>query len=42
MIIGLVEHKTIFRFRKMDDFESYVNAKDVDYDGEDVTVSGYV
>ena len=30
MIIGAVEHKTNIRFRNMDVFESYINAKDVD------------
>ena len=26
----------------MDDFESYINAIDIDYDSEDVTFTGYV
>ena len=26
----------------MDDFESYKNAKDIDYDSEDVIFTGYV
>ena len=42
MIIGPAEHKTNVRFKKMDDFESYINAIDVDYDSEDVTLTGYV
>ena len=42
MIIGPIEHKTNIRFKNMDDFESYINAIDVDYDNEDVTFSGYV
>ena len=36
MIIGPVEHKTNIRFKNVDDFESYINAIDVDYDSEDV------
>ena len=42
LIIGPIEHKTNIRYKKMDDFKSYINAKDVDYDSEDVTVNGYV
>ena len=42
MIIGLVEQKTNFEFRNMDDFESFINATDIDYDSEDVTFTGYV
>ena len=42
MIIGPIEHKTKIIFEKMDDFESYINAIDVDYDSEDVTFTGYV
>ena len=42
MIIGFVEHKTIIRFKNMDDSENYINAIDVDYDSEDVTFTGYV
>ena len=42
MIIGPIEHKTNIRFKKMDDFEKYINAIDVDYDSEDVTFTGYV
>ena len=41
-IIGTVEQKTKFSFRNIDDFESYINAIDVEYDGEDVTFIGYV
>ena len=40
MIIGPIEHKTIIRFKNVDDFESFINAIDIDYDGEDVTFSG--
>ena len=42
MIVGPIEHKTSFRFKNMDDFESYINAIDIDYDREDVTFTGYV
>ena len=42
MIIGPIEHKTNIRFKNMDDFESYINAIDIDYDSEDVTFTGYV
>ena len=42
MIIGPIEHKTNIRFKNMDDFESYINAMDVEYDSEDVTFTGYV
>ena len=42
IIIGPIEHKTNMKFKKMDDFESYINAIDVDYDSEDVTFTGYV
>ena len=42
LIIGPVEHKANIRFKNMDDFESYKNAKDFDYDSEDVTFTGYV
>ena len=40
MVIGPVVHKTIIRFQNMDDFETYFNAIDVDYDSEDVTFTG--
>ena len=42
LVIGPNEHKTNIRFKKLDDFESYINAKDVDYDSEDVTFSSYL
>ena len=41
MIIGSIEHETNVRFKNMDDFESYIKAKDVDYDSEVVTFTGY-
>ena len=40
-IIGPVEHKTNIRFKKMDEFESYINAIDIEYDGGGVTFTGY-
>ena len=42
MIIGHIEEKTNFRFKKTDDFECFINAMDNDYDSEDVTFTGYV
>ena len=42
MIIGPVEHETNIRFKNIEDFESYINAIDVDYGSEDVTFAGYV
>ena len=42
MVIGPVEDKTNIRFRNMDDFETYIDAIDVDYDSGDVTFTGYV
>ena len=42
MVIGLIEHIRNFRFKHMDDFESYINAIDFDYDSEDVTFTGYI
>ena len=42
MIIGHFEHKTNISFKKMEDFENYIKAIDVDYDSEDVTFTGYV
>ena len=41
LIIGPFEHKTNINFKKMDDFERYINAIDVDYDFEDVNFTGY-
>ena len=42
MVTGHVEHKTNFTFRNMDDFESYINAIDFDYDSGVLTFTGYV
>ena len=42
MNIGPIEHKTNIRFKSMDDFETYMNAIDIDYDSEDVTFTGYL
>ena len=40
-ISGRVEHKTNTRFRNMDDFECYINARDIEYDSEVVTFTLY-
>ena len=37
MDIGRAEHKTNIRFRTMDDFEGYLNARDINYDSDDGT-----
>ena len=37
-----VEHETNIRFKNVDDFESFINAIDIDYDSNDVTFTGYV
>ena len=42
MLIGPIEHKTNISFENMIDFESYINAIDVEYDSEDVTFTGYI
>ena len=42
MNIGPIEHKTNIRFKNMNDFGSYLNAIDIDYDSEDVIFTGYV
>ena len=42
LITGTLEHETNVSFRNMDEFESYINATDFDYDGPDVTCSGCV
>ena len=42
MDIGPVKHKTIIRFKNMDDFESYINAIGIDFDSEDVTFTCYL
>ena len=42
MIIGTIEHKTIIRFKNMDNFERYINAIDINYDRGDVTFTGCV
>ena len=39
-IIGPIEHETKIMFKKMDDFESYINATDKDYDSGDVFLLG--
>ena len=42
MIIGPFDYRTNTRLKNMDDFESYINAIDIDYDSEAVTFTGYV
>ena len=42
MLIGELEQRTNHRFKIVDDFESYINTIDVDYDSEDVTFTGFV
>ena len=42
MVIGPVKHKTNIIVKNMDDFESYINAIDVDGDRGDVIVTAYV
>ena len=42
MIIGPIDHKTNTRFKTMDDFESYINAIEIDYDSEEAVFNGYV
>ena len=42
MLKGPVEHKTDIRFTNMDNFDSYKNAIDIDFDRKDVTFTGYV
>ena len=42
MVIEPVEHKTNIRYRNIDDFETYINSIDIDYNIEDVTFTGYV
>ena len=43
MLVGEVEQKTNFRFKNVDDFESYINAIDNSgYDSEDVNFKGWL
>ena len=42
IIIEHIAHKNNIRYKKMDDFESYTNATDIDYDSEHVTFTGYI
>ena len=41
-MIGDKEQKTTIRFRIVDDFESYINAIDDDYDSEHVSFTGWL
>ena len=40
MLIGEIEQKTNIRFKNVDDFETFINAIDVDYDSEDFILAG--
>ena len=40
--IGDQNRQTHIRFRKMDDFEAYINAFDENYDAEDAVFNGYI
>ena len=42
MLIGKIEQKTNIRFRNIEDFETYIYAKDVDFDSEDVVFTGWL
>ena len=42
IIIREMEQKTNFIFRNVEDFETYIIAIDVDYDSEDVFVTGWL
>ena len=42
MLIGEIEHKTILRFKYVDDFVTYINDIDnVGYDSEEVIFTGW-
>ena len=41
MLIGEVEQKTNVRFKNKDDIETYINAIDVNYDSDDVILTGW-
>ena len=42
MVIGGMEQKTKSRIRNAEGFEIYINAKDVDYDSEEVNYTGWL
>ena len=42
MVIGPFERKTKIRFKIMDACASFINAKEIDNDGTDITFTGYV
>ena len=42
MLIVEIEQKTNLRFKNIDDFETYINAIDVDYDCKDVIFTGWL
>ena len=42
MPVGPIEHKTNIRFENLDDFETFTNAIDIDYDSDDVVFTGWL
>ena len=42
MLIGQIEQTTKFRFRSVDDFETYISAIDIDYDSEVLILTGWL
>ena len=42
MLIGEMEQKTNIRFKNTEYFESYIIAIDIDYDSEDVILTGWL
>ena len=42
MGLGPVKNKTNIRFRNVNDFESFINAIDIEYDTGDVTFTGFL
>ena len=42
MLIGEIEQKTNIRFKNVEDFETYFNAIDVDYDSEGIILRGWI
>ena len=42
LVVEPIEHKTNIRFENINSFESYINAIDIDYDGEDVIFTGWL
>ena len=42
MLIGEIEQRTNIEFKNVDDFESYIEAIDIDYVSEDVIFTGWL